>query len=115
VRKGIKNPGIGSGGLNRIRTHCLHGHPLTGSNIWLRTSGNRKERRCKTCSRNRGKECRHRLKERVFQKFGGKCAWPGCKVVDLDMLTLDHIKNDGHKHRLRGITSGDDTYSKASC
>ena len=32
---------------------------------------------------------------------GGKllCQWPWCKVSDLDMLTLDHIKDDGAKHR----------------
>ncbi len=110
MRKDVKNPGIGTGGLNRLKIRCVHGHPLSGSNIWLRTSGNRKERRCKTCSKNRGVKCRRKLKERVFQKLGGKCTWRGCRITDIDMLTLDHVKNDGHKHRIRGVTSGDETY-----
>ncbi len=27
------------------------------------------------------------------------CCWPGCTVDDLDMLTLDHIANDGYKRK----------------
>jgi hypothetical protein len=27
------------------------------------------------------------------------CAWNGCQITDVDMLTLDHVKNDGAKHR----------------
>jgi hypothetical protein len=28
-----------------------------------------------------------------------KCSWKLCKVSDVDMLTLDHVNNDGYKHR----------------
>lgn len=31
-----------------------------------------------------------------------RCSWRGCKIVDPDMLSLDHINNDGHKDRLSG-------------
>lgn len=27
------------------------------------------------------------------------CSWEGCAVTDLDMLSLDHVKNDGAEHR----------------
>src|SRR5260370_1133512 len=111
MRKDIKNPGIGTGGLNRQKRNCVNGHPLFGKNIWVRRSGGRKERRCKTCSRLRSIVCRASLKRRLFELLGGKCAWPKCNIVDFDMLTLDHRNNDGHKYRIRGVTSGDDTYA----
>ena len=28
-----------------------------------------------------------------------QCCWPDCEVIDPDMLTADHIENDGAKHR----------------
>jgi hypothetical protein len=34
-----------------------------------------------------------------------RCAVDGCSVNDLDMLTIDHINNDGANHR-RGIHEG---------
>lgn len=27
------------------------------------------------------------------------CCWPDCMITDIDMLTLDHINNDGAEHR----------------
>lgn len=43
------------------------------------------------------------LKEEVLTHYGhgGKlqCCWPGCEVTDLDMLSLDHIHDDGAAHR----------------
>jgi hypothetical protein len=39
------------------------------------------------------------LKRDVMSHYGPdgevRCSWIGCNVCDLDMLTLDHIKNDG--------------------
>jgi hypothetical protein len=32
------------------------------------------------------------------------CCWEGCSVYDLDMLTLDHINDDGAKHILPGAS-----------
>jgi hypothetical protein len=40
-----------------------------------------------------GKDCLGDLNKQ------SKCCWPKCNVIDLDMLTLDHINNDGAKHR----------------
>jgi len=36
-----------------------------------------------------------------------RCSWKRCMVTDLDMLSLDHINNDGAKHRkANGWASG---------
>ena len=34
---------------------------------------------------------------------GGKlqCCWPGCEIADVDMLALDHVKDDGTVDRLQ--------------
>lgn len=39
------------------------------------------------------------LKEECFKVYGKKCSWPNCKITDHDMLTLDHIKDNGAKER----------------
>jgi hypothetical protein len=31
---------------NSLRSHCVHGHPLSGDNLWIRKDGSRI---CKTC------------------------------------------------------------------
>jgi hypothetical protein len=42
-----------------------------------------------------------------------QCCWPHCEVTDVDMLTLDHVHNDGHKDRRAcGTTCSSDRYSK---
>lgn len=42
-------------------------------------------------------------KLRVLTHYGKngelKCCWEGCEVSDMDMLTLDHVNNDGAKQR----------------
>ena len=47
-------------------------------------------------------------KIRVLTYYGKhktlQCCWMGCDVVDPDMLSLDHINNDGAADRLRGVT-----------
>jgi hypothetical protein len=44
-----------------------------------------------------------RLKAEVLAHYGKdsklQCVWPECEVTDPDMLTLDHIDNDGAKRR----------------
>ncbi len=40
-----------------------------------------------------------KYKETVIQHYGGACAWPDCHVIDVDMLTLDHVLDDGFKER----------------
>jgi len=43
---------------------------------------------------------------------GGKlmCCWPKCKIKDVDMLTLDHEKDDGAKKRKNGEKTGYNGY-----
>jgi len=58
-----------------------------------------------------------RLKVAALKHYGkgGEhiCCWDGCEIDDLDMLTLDHINNDGAKHRGRGKGwTGADAYRK---
>jgi hypothetical protein len=37
-----------------LKTHCVHGHPLSGDNLWIGTNANgRPKRRCRECERNR--------------------------------------------------------------
>lgn len=46
------------------------------------------------------RESGRRLKGEVFAAYGGyKCSCPGCSETCPSMLTLDHINNDGNKHR----------------
>jgi hypothetical protein len=51
-----------------------------------------------------------RLKIEVLSHYGpdGKlqCAWPDCTVTDVDMLSLDHINNDGAQDRKSGTRGG---------
>ncbi len=55
-------------------------------------------------------ERRHRhnqeVKLEVLTHYGPSgvlgCCWENCSVIDLDMLTLDHIKDDGARHVLPG-------------
>jgi hypothetical protein len=40
-----------------------------------------------------------------------QCSWPECVVIDPDMLTLDHIEDDGYERRLKGERKGLKLYS----
>jgi hypothetical protein len=44
------------------------------------------------------KRCQQ-VKARVLTHYGKngtlQCCWDSCKIVDIDMLTLDHVNNDG--------------------
>ena len=54
-------------------------------------------KKCNEWTRN----CRAKLKFEVLTHYGPngilKCSWEGCFVDDIDMLSLDHINNDGSK------------------
>jgi hypothetical protein len=43
------------------------------------------------------------LKLEVLTHYGDSglllCCWSGCEVQDLDMLTIDHVNEDGAQHR----------------
>lgn len=53
----------------------------------------------------RQKKYRKNIKVEVLSKYGKssrpQCCWRNCKVRDLDMLSLDHIFNDGKIDRNR--------------
>jgi hypothetical protein len=56
------------------------------------------------------------LKTRVYSHYGPngmcQCCWEGCAIQDLDMLSLDHINNDGAEERKSGRGSGRSLYLK---
>jgi len=47
--------GVGVIGVNCAKTECIHGHPLSGPNLYVRPSG---KRECIACDNRRHKECR---------------------------------------------------------
>lgn len=57
--------------------------------------------RCGGCVSVAGKT--RALKEEVLTHYGHdgalECCWSSCTVRDIDMLTLDHVKDDGAEHR----------------
>ena len=54
--------------------------------------------------REQGVQYRTEVKIQTLSHYGphGKlqCGWPGCDVTDIDMLSLDHIHNNGSKERV---------------
>ena len=44
--------------MNRLKTHCVNGHPLAGENVFIRQGG--KRRRCRTCANLKNKAWRKR-------------------------------------------------------
>jgi hypothetical protein len=62
-----------------------------------------KEQRAAAFARWAAKGGRAQIKIEVLSHYGpdGKlqCCWPGCEVADIDMLSLDHVRNDGAKDR----------------
>ncbi len=38
-------------------------------------------------------------REQVLNHYGWKCACPGCNETEPKFLTIDHVNNDGAKHR----------------
>lgn len=69
--------------------------------------------RCQECGKGinkKGRERTKRLKLEVLSFYGKdkipQCCWRGCDIADIDMLTLDHVNNDGAKHRREYTKSG---------
>lgn len=58
-----KRRGQSSAAVNARKTHCHHGHPLSGSNLWVnkKTGG----RMCKTCNARRQRETQARRRASV--------------------------------------------------
>jgi hypothetical protein len=44
--------------INREKTHCIHGHPLSGDNLWIYAKTG--QRHCRTCMRQRTREWKAR-------------------------------------------------------
>ena len=90
---------------------CKRGHEKTPEN----TS---KTRACKVCIKElnriyhaanpaRARELAilggEKIKIEVLTHYGPKgilgCCWEGCSIVDIEMLTLDHVNNDGSTNK----------------
>ena len=50
-------------------------------------------------NRARGRLWREQRRRRILDRFGGKCAWPGCEWTDVRALQIDHINGGGHRQR----------------
>jgi len=46
---------------------------------------------------NREFDCKLKVLSHYGKNGKLQCCWPDCDVTDIDVLTLDHIYNDGHK------------------
>jgi hypothetical protein len=69
--------------------------------------------RCQACTlinNKNGRDHQRLIKNTVLTHYGKngkcKCCWDDCEVEDLDMLTLDHVDNDGAKHRREYTKTG---------
>jgi hypothetical protein len=40
-----------------------------------------------------------KMRQMMFDHYGYKCACPGCSETNINFLTIEHINNDGSKHR----------------
>lgn len=51
-----------------------------------------------------------KVKQEALSHYGKdgrvRCCWHGCFVIDIDMLSIDHIADNGKTHRKSGATSG---------
>ena len=104
------------------KTTCKNGHEYTPENTYIRANG---WRQCRICQNmgwlaqpqdKKRKKWMNRnayLKEDVLTHYSPnetlKCSWAGCEVSDVDMLSLDHVDNDGAEHR-KTCMSGLATY-----
>lgn len=57
--------GIGAPAVHARKTHCIHGHPFHGTNLYL-DGPRRAHRNCLTCKRRRGRE--YQLRKRLDSK-----------------------------------------------
>lgn len=74
----------------------------------------KKNQECKSknpTKRQQQSVCRHKLlKQTCFEHYGSICL---CGEKDIDVLTLDHINDDGSKHRkVTGLKGGASFYSQ---
>ena len=116
--------------------NCKRGHEYTAENTYVSPRGHRVCRACVLVARERDKEkhrARNRLRARtlrslhpeiyyaknialkrdVLTHYGPNgvlgCSWDGCGISDIDVLTLDHVRDDGAQHR-KQVASGSALY-----
>lgn len=77
---------------------CKQIKPLDEDHFSLGTPG-----RCRECHRGDSTLRNRRIRERVYDHYGRRCA--NCGTGDQDILTIDHIGNDGNRHR-RELSGG---------
>jgi hypothetical protein len=59
----------------------------------------RKTETWKERTRRNARVYRAKIRAEVIAAYGGKCSCPRCDVTDSRFLTLDHVNNDGARHR----------------
>lgn len=56
------------------------------------------------------------IKLQVLTHYGKdkklQCAWENCQICDIDMLSLDHVNDNGYEERKSGLKSGQHTYKR---
>jgi len=81
-----------------------------GTQRWVQAHPAQAKKLKRDSARKHGVEYRTQLKLEVLAHYGpnGKlqCAWPDCSVIDVDMLSLDHVNNDGAQDRQNGKRGG---------
>ena len=86
-------------------THCRRGHEFTPENTYIDKRGHYT---CLTCAnsleqRRRNSTRTAAVKLEVLTQYSPngilKCSWKDCDICDPDLLTLDHINNDGAQQR----------------
>lgn len=84
---------------NALKTHCKHGHPLSGDNLTLQTlKGRVVGRRCRECSRKQRQDYRVRQGATPRQErhvAGGKICRTCHEVKPLDSYRADKSRPDG--------------------
>jgi hypothetical protein len=106
-------------GLRQVRkTRCKWGHEYAPENTYTDKNGYKTCRMCMARPEVAIKAAKYHTdaKIQVLSHYSPNeilgCSHEGCGVSDLDMLTLDHLNNDGAEHRdTHKISGGSSTYS----
>lgn len=71
-RENVLRSPVAPAALNARKTHCVHGHELTGYNLMFRNDG--KGRRCRTCHNRQCREAKQRMAARRAAERTGASA-----------------------------------------
>ena len=93
---------------SKNQTHCKRGHEFNVKNTYVRVD---KTRVCRVCRCGYGINVKLEVLAHYSPNGILGCSWSDCGVSDSDMLTLDHINNDGaNARRYTKIGSGNVAY-----